>query len=141
MQAFAKWEPSQLLGLAGGGVCPASAVTGTAVRSYRTISPLPPAPILTINTYYSLYVPLSNGTHTSCRTLSVKIGVGSAVYFLWHFPCPRFCLRQKTRGRWLLAITVPYPARTFLPAPTLKTRHRTNLMTCSLFLTAETVRP
>jgi hypothetical protein len=32
-----------LLGLAPGGVCPATAVTGGAVRSYRTISPLPPA--------------------------------------------------------------------------------------------------
>ena len=30
-----------LFGLAGGGVCPAAAVTGRAVRSYRTISPLP----------------------------------------------------------------------------------------------------
>jgi len=32
---------SQLLGLAGGGVCPANVVTDAAVRSYRTISPLP----------------------------------------------------------------------------------------------------
>jgi len=32
---------NQLLGLAGGGVYPASAVTGAAVRSYHTISPLP----------------------------------------------------------------------------------------------------
>jgi len=50
----------QLLGLAGGGVCPASAVTGTAVRSYRAISPLPVS----------------------------AFGGPSAVYFLWHFPCP-----------------------------------------------------
>src|SRR5712672_1549965 len=33
-----------LLGLAPGGVCPAAAVAGGAVRSYRTISPLPPMP-------------------------------------------------------------------------------------------------
>ena len=33
-----------LLGLAPGGVYPAAAVTGGAVRSYRTISPLPPLP-------------------------------------------------------------------------------------------------
>ena len=33
-------QPS-LLGLAPGGVCPAAAVTGGAVRSYRTLSPLP----------------------------------------------------------------------------------------------------
>ena len=32
---------TSLLGLAGGGVCPASTVAGAAVRSYRTISPLP----------------------------------------------------------------------------------------------------
>src|SRR5438874_7636698 len=31
-----------LLGLAPGGVCPAATVAGSAVRSYRTISPLPP---------------------------------------------------------------------------------------------------
>ncbi len=31
-----------LFGLAPGGVCPASTVASTAVRSYRTISPLPP---------------------------------------------------------------------------------------------------
>jgi hypothetical protein len=39
---------NSLLGLAGGGVCPAGAVTGAAVRSYRTISPLPPALTLQI---------------------------------------------------------------------------------------------
>jgi len=33
--------PGQLLGLAGGGVYPAGVVTDAAVRSYRTISPLP----------------------------------------------------------------------------------------------------
>ena len=35
---------SALLGLAPGGVYPASAVTSTAVRSYRTVSPLPVRP-------------------------------------------------------------------------------------------------
>jgi hypothetical protein len=39
---LAKGLPS-LLGLAPGGVCHATAVTGGAVRSYRTLSPLPPA--------------------------------------------------------------------------------------------------
>ena len=37
--------PPLLLGLAPGGVFPAAAVAGGAVRSYRTISPLPPAGI------------------------------------------------------------------------------------------------
>jgi len=49
---------NSLLGLAGGGVCPASTVTGAAVRSYRAISPLPVS----------------------------ALGGPSAVYFLWHFP-------------------------------------------------------
>jgi len=48
-----------LFGLAPGGVYPATHVATRAVRSYRTISPLPPA--------YA----------------------GSAVYFLWHFPWTR----------------------------------------------------
>jgi len=77
---------SGLLGLAGGGVYPAGAVTGAAVRSYRTISPLP--------------VPM--GT--------------SAVYFLWHFPAGR--------PGWPLATTVPCPARTFLPRFCLRQKTR-----------------
>jgi len=48
-----------LLGLAPGGVCPATAVAGGAVRSYRTISPLPPV----------------------CPKAARIGGV-----FLWHFP-------------------------------------------------------
>jgi hypothetical protein len=51
-----------LLGLAPGGVFPAAAVAGGAVRSYRTVSPLPPA--------------------RATRE-------GPAVYFLWHFPWGR----------------------------------------------------
>src|SRR5712671_8038739 len=51
-----------LLGLAPGGVYPAAAVAGGAVRSYRTISPLPPT------------VPKDNG-------------LGGV--FLWHFPWGR----------------------------------------------------
>ena len=53
-------QPS-LFGLSPGGVCPASPVTRTAVRSYRTISPLPA------------------GKRVSSQ----------AVSFLWHFPWPR----------------------------------------------------
>ena len=48
-----------LLGLAPGGVCPATAVASGAVRSYRTFSPLPAAE------------------------------AAWAVYFLWHFPWAR----------------------------------------------------
>ena len=48
---------SPLFGLAPGVVCPATAVTGGAVRFYRTLSPLPALPEST-----------------------------QAVFFLWHFP-------------------------------------------------------
>src|SRR5690348_17109122 len=54
-------QPS-LLGLAPGGVCPAAAVAGDAVRSYRTISPLPPGP---------------------------PFGGRGGGMFLWHFPWGR----------------------------------------------------
>ena len=54
-----------LFGLSPGGVCPASSVTGAAVRSYRTVSPLP--------------------TRAARRTLLST----AAVCFLWHFPWPR----------------------------------------------------
>ena len=50
-----------LLGLAPGGVFPAAAVAGGAVRSYRTVSPLP----------------------------AVRYIGGPAVCFLWHFPWGR----------------------------------------------------
>jgi len=50
-----------LLGLAPGGVCRAVAVAGGAVRSCRTVSPLPCA----------------------------RIRDAAAVYFLWHFPWGR----------------------------------------------------
>jgi hypothetical protein len=58
------WGLPSLLGLAPGGVCPATAVAGGAVRSYRTISPLPPAACL-------------------------AAGVGLGGMFLWHFPWGR----------------------------------------------------
>ncbi len=57
-----------LLGLAPGGVYPAAAVAGGAVRSYRTISPLPPMP--------------SHATSSHWTT-----GLGGM--FLWHFPWGR----------------------------------------------------
>jgi len=43
----------QLLGLAGGGVCPAKTVTSFAVRSYRTFSPLPVPYIAVIGCVFS----------------------------------------------------------------------------------------
>jgi hypothetical protein len=50
-----------LFDLAPGGVCLAIGVTVDAVRSYRTLSPLPPS-------------------------LALRRGVGLAVCSLWHFP-------------------------------------------------------
>ena len=72
-----------LLGLAPGGVFPAAAVAGGAVRSYRTISPLPPA------------------GYPRDRL---------AVCFLWHFPwgCPRRAL-PGTVPPW--SPDFPLPAR------------------------------
>ena len=55
-------RPPLLFGLAPGGVFHATAVAGGAVRSYRTVSPLPPARLAR---------------------------AGSAVCFLWHFPWGR----------------------------------------------------
>jgi hypothetical protein len=57
--------PPPLFGLAPGGVYPAAAVTGGAVRSYRTVSPLP--------------------VRYSPRNIS-RAGIARAVCFLWHFP-------------------------------------------------------
>jgi len=68
-------------GLAGGGVYPATTVTGRAVRSYRTISPLPKT------------APRRSGS------VARKHHETSAVSFLWHFPWDR--------SRWPLATTVP----------------------------------
>jgi hypothetical protein len=77
-----------LLGLAPGGVCPAAAVAGGAVRSYRTISPLPPMP--------------SHETRPIGRQ-------GSAVCFCGTFP------RVAPAGRYPAPCL--RGARTFLPPP------------------------
>ena len=49
-------QPS-LLGLAPGGVCPATAVAGGAVRSYRTISPLPRRPKASVGGVFLWHCP------------------------------------------------------------------------------------
>jgi hypothetical protein len=79
-----------LLGLAPGGVYPATAVASGAVRSYRTVSPLP--------------VPASSQKCPGTSTRDQRRP--SAVCSLWHFPGPR--------GRWTLSTTVSCGARTFL---------------------------
>ena len=83
-----------LFGLAGGGVCPAAIVTNRAVRSYRTISPLP------------RQTSKRRKVETGVLTFS-GFDVFPAVSFLWHFPsgCPGLALPT----------TAPYPVRTFLP--------------------------
>src|SRR5947208_5460841 len=69
-----------LLGLAPGGVCPAAAVAGSAVRSYRTISPLPPTPRIAAEARRCVSVALSLGSPppgvTRHRT-SVEPGLSS----------------------------------------------------------------
>jgi len=85
---------SPLFGLAPGGVYRAPRVTTRAVRSYRTVSPLPVPPSPRLR-----------------RTVPAwpRLERSSAVCSLWHFPWP--C------GRWALPTTVPCGVRTFLPAP------------------------
>jgi hypothetical protein len=51
-------EADRLLGLAGGGVYPADDVTAVAVRSYRTISPLPVPPSADIGRVFSVALSL-----------------------------------------------------------------------------------
>ena len=92
-------EPgSFLLDLAPSGVCRAGVVTRAAVRSYRTISPLP----------------------RRCPPARRRPTDGEAVCFLWH--CPDPC------GRWVLPTTASCGARTFLGAGragvTRPVRHR-----------------
>ena len=73
-----------LFGLAPGGVFPATDVTTSAVRSYRTFSPLP-----------------------NLTNLGYATKVSSwAVYFLWHYP--------SAHAAQALPGTLPYGARTFL---------------------------
>jgi len=64
---------NQLFGLAGGGVYPASTVTGTAVRSYRTISPLPVPPKADIGCVFSVALSLGSPpvaiSHHRCPVL------------------------------------------------------------------------
>ncbi len=88
------WEPSQLLGLAGGGVCPAGAVTDAAVRSYRTISTLP--------------VFRQVGTIGCVFSVALSLGL----------PGPHFAIRRKMRTgpRWPLTTTVALSCSDFPPA-------------------------
>jgi len=73
----------QLLGLAGGGVCPAGAVTVAAVRSYRTISPLPVPPMADIGCVFSvalsLRLPWVAVSHHRCPVL---LGLSSPAVLL-----------------------------------------------------------
>jgi hypothetical protein len=88
----------RLLGLAGGGVFPAGDVTAAAVRSYRTISPLPEP-----------FKAPKERRRAIGRVFSVALSLGS--------PDPTCDLSPMGTGsRWPLATTAPCPARTFLPA-------------------------
>ena len=89
-----------LFGLAPGGVFPAIAVTGNAVRSYRTFSPLPdPSPgDCSPNHGHRRFVLCGTFPHRANRQPPALPGV------------------LGRRGGWLLATTVPCGVRTFLPA-------------------------
>ena len=65
-----------LFGIAPGGVYPATAVTGSAVRSYRTLSPLPPKGGGLLSVALSLESPLPGVTR---RRVSVEPGLSSPI--------------------------------------------------------------
>jgi hypothetical protein len=73
-----------LFGLAPGGVYPATCVTAGAVRSYRTISPLP------IGNGGEFVAPATAPPLKRSLRSHVPIRRSQAVYFLWHFPWNRF---------------------------------------------------
>ncbi len=84
-----------LLGLAPGGVCPAAAVAGSAVRSYRTISPLPPARPKVLWGWRCVSVALSLGSPPPGVTrhrISMEPGLSSPVR---EQPSGRLALHQK----------------------------------------------
>ena len=68
-----------LFGLAPCGVYPAPALTDGAVRSYRTISPLPRRGL-------AVQANLSGLSGMPCYVASDMAGVAEAVSFLWHWP-------------------------------------------------------
>ncbi len=87
-----------IFGLAGGGVCPADAVTDTAVRSCRTISPLPVPPC---------FLAKARTGAIGC-VFSVALSLGSPRVAVNHhralscsdFPLPPFCFaKAKQRER------------------------------------------
>ncbi len=92
---------ASLFDLSPGGVCPANPVTRAAVRSYRTLSPLPPA----------------------------QEAPGSeAVYSLWHFPWPRGRLSLATtltRGARTFLPRVRDRTRERPPGPLASGEHST----------------
>ena len=88
--------PAPLFGLAPGGVYPAADVTTSAVRSYRTFSPLPTA------------APSPSGAKNTAPSGELRQD-SVAVCFLWHWPWAR--APQELPG------TLPGGARTFLHVP------------------------
>ena len=82
-----------LLGLTPGGVYPAGRLTPSAVRSYRTFSPLPAAEL---------------------RGLRRECSFRQAVCFLWHFP---YCASRPRPAaqRWALPTTVVQRCSDFPP--------------------------
>ena len=107
---------SSLFGLAPCGVCPARRITATAVRPYRTFSPLPRRSGQSSPRWYwlNLYatqdavIPkprvFTSGARNLARTVSKSEPLprkpkphqnGGAVYFLWHFPSSEFPIHEE----------------------------------------------
>ena len=97
---LAAGRPS-LLGLAPGGVCPAAAVAGSAVRSYRTISPLPRRPKASIGGMFLWHFPWGRPRRPLAGTV-----------FPWSPDFPRFACDAEARPSGHLAAVykgVPRP--------------------------------
>ena len=107
----------RLFGLAGGGVCRAGIVTNPAVRSYRTISPLPAPISRDVGCVFSVALSLP-------RTYLPRLSSQKSLSAISNLSCALAVAMTKQigAGRWPLAITVPCPARTFLPALKMRTK-------------------
>ena len=89
-------EKPSLFGLAPGGVCPASSVTGAAVRSYRTVSPLPLKTEIQKGGLFSVALSLkSPSPDVIRRRVFVEPGLSSIPKYRGH---PTLWFREEDRG-------------------------------------------
>ena len=134
-ESSSAWKiPIGILGLAGGGVYRAIAVANNAVRSYRSASLIDKLRRILRSPSRTKEDTISPLPFPALRKSGLCIFCGTFPYrtylirllrhkflsiVLLSLACFSVCDDEANRcGRWLLAITVPCPARTFLPALT-----------------------